>query len=127
MHMPVEGLLSASQPSSEGGDILIDSTLSTPEQRVTLLYELKHVIDDGKAAGHEAGCIDFALDVLIPSPWLRVDWLAGRRDVRALAKRYQVPITTMQYRLHMLGLLKLNRRPYVHTLRRREINHKKAA
>jgi Zn-dependent peptidase ImmA (M78 family) len=110
--MPVKGLLSASQPNSRGGDIFIDSTLPPSERRVALLHELKHVIDGGEphADSTEPLCTDFALNVLIPALWLRADWQAGCHDVRALAERYQVPVETMRYRLHMLGLLKLARR-----------------
>src|ERR1700685_4404706 len=43
--MPVKGLMGVSKPSSRGGDILIDGTLPLGERRVTLLHELKHIID----------------------------------------------------------------------------------
>lgn len=110
--MPVKGLLSASQPNSRGGDILIDSTLPLAERRVALLHELKHVIDVGKphAVSSKLLCTDFALHVLIPASWLRADWQVGGHDVRELAERYQVPVETMQHRLHMLGLRKHARR-----------------
>jgi Zn-dependent peptidase ImmA (M78 family) len=116
--MPVKGLMGVSKPSSRGGDILIDSTLPPPERRLTLLHELKHIIDGGHTARpHQAGsrsnseglCTDFALNVLIPAPWLRTDWQAGRRSVSALAERYQVPTDDMAHRLRTLGLSK--RRP----------------
>jgi Zn-dependent peptidase ImmA (M78 family) len=108
--MPVEGLLSASQPNSHGGEILIDRRLPPSERRVALLHELKHVIDGSQphAASRQPLCGDFALNVLIPAAWLRADWQAGHRDVRALAERYQVPVETMRRRLHMLGLGKDN-------------------
>ncbi len=117
-HMPVRGLLSASKPSSRGGDILIDSTLPPAERRVTLLHELKHIIDgghttrprqSGSQTGREGLCTDFALSVLIPATWIRADWWAGHRSVSALAERYQVPAEAVTHRLHALGLLK--RRP----------------
>jgi len=124
-HMPVKGLLSASKPTSRGGDILIDSTLPLTERRLTLLHELKHIIDGGHTPRHhQAGsrssseglCTDFALSLLIPAPWLRADWQAGRRNLNDLAERYQVPTEEMRHRLHMLGLLKgaplRCRRPY---------------
>jgi Zn-dependent peptidase ImmA (M78 family) len=116
--VPVKGLMGVSKPSRRGGDILIDSTLPPDERRVTLLHELKHIIDGGhttrpRQAGsqdsHEGLCTDFALSVLIPAPWLRADWLAGHRSVSALAKRYQVPAEAVAHRLHALGLSK--RRP----------------
>jgi Zn-dependent peptidase ImmA (M78 family) len=123
--MPVTGLLGVSKPSSRGGDILIDSTLPPAERRVTLLHELKHIIDGGHTARpHQAGsrssseglCTDFALSVLIPAPWLRADWQAGHRSVSALAERYQVSTGQMRHRLHTLGLLKgapaRHHRPY---------------
>ncbi len=114
-HMPVKGLLGVSKPSSRGGDILIDGTLPLPERRVTLLHELKHIIDGGHTTKpHQAGsqtggeglCTDFALSVLIPAPWLRADWQARHRNIRALAERYQVTTEGMRHRLHTLGLLK---------------------
>jgi Zn-dependent peptidase ImmA (M78 family) len=113
--MPVKGLLGVSRPDSYGGDILIDSNLPRPERRVTLMHELKHIIDGGHTAkarhadSHTASeglCTDFALSVLIPAHWLRADWQNGRRDVRDLAERYQVPTADMAHRLHTLGLLK---------------------
>lgn len=111
--MPVKGLLGASKPSGRGGDILIDSTLPLPERRVTLMHELKHIIDGGhttklRQAGSqtssEALCTDFALSVLMPGPWLRADWQAGQHDLTALADRYQVPAEAVAHRLHTLGL-----------------------
>ncbi len=113
--MPVKGLLGVSKPSSRGGDILIDSTLPPDERRVTLLHELKHIIDGGhttrprQAGSHSSSeglCTDFALSVLLPAPWLRDDWQAGHRSVSALAERYQVPVEAVAHRLHALGLLK---------------------
>ncbi len=113
--MPVKGLLGASKPSGKGGDILIDSTLPLPERRVTLMHELKHIIDGGhttklRQAGSqtssEALCTDFAMSVLMPAPWLRADWQAGNQDVGALAERYQVPTEAAVHRLHALGLVK---------------------
>ncbi len=111
--MPVKGLLGVSRPDRQGGDILIDSNLPRPERRVTLMHELKHIIDGGHTAkarhadSHTASeglCTDFALSVLIPAHWLRADWKAGRRSVSALAERYQVPVEDMAHRLHVLGL-----------------------
>jgi IrrE N-terminal-like domain len=116
--MPVKGLLGASKPGSRGGDILIDNSLPLTERRVTLMHELKHIIDGGHAtklrqAGSqtsgEALCTDFAMSALMPAPWLRADWQAGHRDLTTLAERYQVPAETVAHRLHVLGLLK--RRP----------------
>ena len=113
--LPVPGLLSASKPSSRGGDIVIDSTLPLPERRVTLLHELKHIIDGGHTTklhqrGSEALCTDFAMSVLMPAPWLRADWQAGHCNVSALAERYQVPVEAVEHRLHALGLVKRRRR-----------------
>jgi Zn-dependent peptidase ImmA (M78 family) len=102
--LPVPGLLSASKPSGRGGDIVIDSTLPLPERRVTLLHELKHIIDGNQTSG-EALCTDFALSVLMPAPWLQADWQTGQRNVSALAERYQVPVEAVEHRLHTLGLL----------------------
>jgi len=111
--MPVKGLLGASKPSGQGGDILIDSTMPVAERRVTLMHELKHIIDGGHATKlHQRGsqtsgeglCTDFAMSLLMPAPWLRADWLAGSRDVHALAERYQVPVEAVSHRLHTLGL-----------------------
>ncbi len=113
--MPVKGLLGASKPSDRGGDILIDSTLPLTERRVTLMHELKHIIDGGHTTkprqsgsqdGREGLCTDFALSVLMPAPWLRADWQAGRRSVSVLAERYQLPAEAVAHRLHALGLLK---------------------
>ncbi len=113
--VPVKGLMGVSKPSSRGGDILIDGSLPSTERRVTLLHELKHIIDGGhttrpRQAGsqssHEGLCTDFALSVLIPAPWLRADWQAGHHSVRALAERYQVPTDGIRHRLHTLGLVK---------------------
>jgi Zn-dependent peptidase ImmA (M78 family) len=113
--MPVKGLLGVSRPNSYGGDILIDINSPRTEQRVTLMHELKHIIDGGhtprpRQAGsqdsHEGLCTDFALSVLMPAPWLRADWQAGHRNVSALAERYQVPAEGVAHRLHALGLLK---------------------
>jgi IrrE N-terminal-like domain len=111
--MPVKGLLGASRPSARGGDILIDNTLPLPERRVTLMHELKHIIDGGHATKlHQRGnqtsaeglCTDFALSVLMPAAWLRADWQTGNRNVNTLAERYQVPVETVSHRLHTLGL-----------------------
>lgn len=111
--MPVKGLLGASRPNARGGDILIDATLPLPERRVTLMHELKHIIDGGHTTRlHQRGsqtsreglCTDFALSLLMPAPWLRADWQAGQRSVRALAARYQVPTEAVSHRLHILGL-----------------------
>jgi Zn-dependent peptidase ImmA (M78 family) len=116
--VPVKGLMSVSKPSRGGGDILIDSTLPADEQRVTLLHELKHIIDGGhttrprQAGSHSSSeglCTDFALSVLIPAPWLHADWQSGHRSINALAERYQVPAEAIAHRLHALGLSK--RRP----------------
>lgn len=118
--VPVKGLMGVSKPTSRGGDILIDSALPQAEQRVTLLHELKHIIDGGHTArARQAGshssseglCTDFALSVLMPASWLYADWLAGHRDVTLLAERYQVPTEAVAHRLHNLGLHKSRRRP----------------
>lgn len=117
--MPVKGLLGASKPSGRGGDILIDNALPLPERRVTLMHELKHIIDGGHTTklrqlgsqtSGEGLCTDFALSVLMPAPWLRADWQAGHRSVSALAERYQVPAEAVAHRLHALGILKRTRR-----------------
>ena len=116
--VPVKGLMGVSKPTSHGGDILIDGTLPPDERRVTLLHELKHIIDGGhttrprQAGSHSSSeglCTDFALSVLIPAPWLHADWQAGHRSISALAERYQVPAEAIARRLHTLGLSK--RRP----------------
>jgi Zn-dependent peptidase ImmA (M78 family) len=111
--MPVKGLLGASRPNAKGGDILIDNSLPLPERRVTLMHELKHIIDGGHSTKlHQRGsqtsgeglCTDFALSVLMPAPWLRADWQGGHRDVKVLAERYQVPVEAVSHRLNTLGL-----------------------
>jgi Zn-dependent peptidase ImmA (M78 family) len=113
--MPVKGLLGASKPSGRGGDILVDSTLPLAERRVTLMHELKHIIDGGHTtrlrqvgsqSSREGLCTDFAMSVLMPAPWLRADWQAGNHELAALADRYQVPAEAVERRLHVLGLLK---------------------
>lgn len=112
--MPVQGLLGASKPNLSGGVILLDCNLPLTEQRVTLLHELKHVIDGGHQTklrtaksqrGGEGLCTAFAMNVLMPPDWLRRDWLDGIRSLSALAERYQVPIEGMKHRLHGLGFL----------------------
>lgn len=117
--MPVKGLLGASRPTSRGGDILIDSTLPLPERRLTLMHELKHIIDGGhttrlRQTGSQSSieglCTDFAISVLMPAPWLRADWQAGHHDLDELAARYQVPTEAVAHRLHALGLLPRRRR-----------------
>lgn len=122
--MPVKGLMGVSKPSSRGGDILIDSTLPIAEQRVTLLHELKHIIDGGHTTrAHHAGsqssaeglCTDFAMSVLMPAAWLRADWQAGQHDPDALAERYQVPVDAVAHRLHTLGLHQHKRRHHHRT------------
>lgn len=113
--LPVPGLLSASKPNGRGGDIVIDSTLPLPERRVTLLHELKHIIDGSQTSG-EALCTAFAMSVLMPAPWLRADWQTGYRNVSALAERYQVPVEAVEDRLHALGLVRRR-------LRRRRRSH----
>jgi Zn-dependent peptidase ImmA (M78 family) len=113
--IPVGGLLSASKPSAKGGDILFDSTLPLAEQRITLLHELKHIIDGrratplhqrGRYSNGEQPCTAFAFQVLMPARWLRADWDRGRRDCAELAERYQVPVEAVAQRLHALGLVK---------------------
>lgn len=113
--IPVKGLLGASKPNNRGGDILLDSTLPIAEQRITLLHELKHIIDGGHATQlHQRGrsstgehlCTEFAFQVLMPARWLRDDWNNGQRDTTELAERYQVPVDAVQQRLHALGLAK---------------------
>jgi Zn-dependent peptidase ImmA (M78 family) len=117
--LPVPGLLSASKPNDRGGDIVIDSTPPLHERRVTLLHELKHIIDGGhitklrqlgSQTSGEALCTDFAMSVLMPAPWLRADWQTGHRNVSALAERYQVPVEAVERRLHALGLQSRTRR-----------------
>ncbi|HYM54956.1 MAG TPA: ImmA/IrrE family metallo-endopeptidase [Solirubrobacteraceae bacterium] len=112
---PVNGLMGASKPSSRGGEILIDDSLPLAERRLTLMHELKHIIDGGHTTKlHQTGsqtsreglCTDFALSLLMPAPWLRADWQAGHRNLTTLAERYQVPAETLAHRLHALGLLK---------------------
>ncbi len=119
--IPVRGLLGASKPTAKGGDILIDATLPVSEQRVTLLHELKHIIDGGHATrlhtrgrrtGGEQLCTDFAFQVLMPDAWLRNDWNNGQRNATELAERYQVPVEAVEQRLHALGLTK--HRPRAH-------------
>lgn len=114
-HTPVKGLMGASKPNSHGGDILINSTLPSAERRMTLMHELKHIIDGGHATklcqtgsqtSAEGLCTDFAMSVLMPAPWLQADWKERRRSLQALAERYQVPIEAVQQRLHALGLVK---------------------
>jgi Zn-dependent peptidase ImmA (M78 family) len=116
--LPVKGLLSASKPTANGGDILIDTTLPLAEQRVTLMHELKHIVDGGHAiqlrtlrlcASGEQLCTEFALSVLMPVAWLRADWNDGKRSSGTLAERYQVPIRAIEQRLYALGLI--NQRP----------------
>jgi Zn-dependent peptidase ImmA (M78 family) len=106
--MPIKGLLSASQPTGLGGDILIDGRLPLAERRVTLVHELKHIIDGGHGTRphHADACSRFALNVLIPVPWLRTDWQGGNHNVSALAERYQVPEDLMHDRLYELSLLR---------------------
>jgi hypothetical protein len=113
--IPVKGLLGASKPSAKGGDILIDANLPLAEQRVTLLHELKHIIDGGHATQlHTRGrrssgeqlCTEFAFQVLMPAMWLRDDWNDGIRNRAVLAERYQVPVEAVGQRLHALGLTK---------------------
>lgn len=103
-HTPASGLLSASRPSREGGDILLDATAPHAEQRVALMHELKHVIDGANNDGCDGLCADFAISVLIPAEWLRADWHARQRSPTALAERYQVPEEMIENRLHSLGL-----------------------
>jgi Zn-dependent peptidase ImmA (M78 family) len=121
--IPVKGLLGASKPSAKGGDILINATLPMPEQRITVLHELKHIIDGGHTTRlHQRGrsstgeqlCTDFALSVLMPASWLRNDWKSGQRDTAVLAERYQVPIEAVAQRLHDLGLVKRHSRRIRH-------------
>ncbi len=118
--MPVKGVLGVSRPNGRGGEILIDTGLPLPERRVTLMHELKHIIDGGhttrlrQAGGSQSSteglCTDFALSLLMPGPWLRTDWQTGHRDLARLAERYQVPTDAVAHRLHDLGLLKSRRR-----------------
>lgn len=105
--MPVEGLLSASQPTEQGGQILIDGALPRAEQRLTLLHELKHIIDNGHHATlprTQGVCADFAMNALTPATWLHADWQNGRQSPHELAEHYQVPVEAMERRLHDLGL-----------------------
>lgn len=107
--MPVDGLLSASQTTRRGGEILIDASLPRAEQRLALLHELKHIIDSGDQAepqtgAHQGTCTDFATNVLMPVDWLHADWQAGHQSTHQLAERYNVPIEAMERRLHNLEL-----------------------
>ena len=121
--VPVKGLLGASKPTAQGGDILIDGSLPLAEQRVTLLHELKHIIDGGHAtrlhqrsrgASGEQLCTAFAISVLMPGAWLRADWQNGNRSTARLAERYMVPVEAVEQRLQALGLVRRSPRPVPH-------------
>lgn len=110
----VAQLLSASQATASGGDILVDGALPRTEQRLALFHELKHIIDGGHttSAPREPGsavCAEFALAVLMPAAWVHADWKSGERDPIALAERYDVPIEAVEQRLCSLRLI--TRRP----------------
>lgn len=104
-----------------GWEIVLDADEPLTRQRVTLLHELKHVLDEpsmpwlypaattGEAVARiERTCTYFAVCVLMPASWLLRDWLHGHRDVRRLACRYQVSAQAMHARLAELGLLAPN-------------------
>lgn len=117
---PVKGLRGSAQPNARGGDILIDSTIPLVEQRVTLLHELKHIIDGDRAGMfREYGqpsdvqqlCTEFALLALMPAAWVLGDWYGGIQSPAELARRYEVPVQAVEDRLHALGLTRRRSQP----------------
>lgn len=87
-------------------------------QRFSLAHELKHLIDhpvegtvyrDGRfgSAAHQAekAADYFAACVLMPKTWIkRCFYDEGFHDPLVLARRFQVSVAAMRYRLDQLGL-----------------------
>jgi len=101
-----------------GWIIVLRSEEAKVRQRFSLAHELRHLLDDPfidrlypASRGYssferaERVCDYFAGCLLMPKRLLRADWVDGRQDVAALARRYDVSRAAMTVRLSQLGLL----------------------
>jgi Zn-dependent peptidase ImmA (M78 family) len=92
-------------------------------QRFSLAHEFKHVIDHpfiswlypslpGFATPErtEQICDYFAACLLMPRPWLKQQYYSGEKNLRALARRFQVSHMAMHVRLQQIGLITPPRR-----------------
>jgi len=101
-----------------GWIIVLRSDEAKVRQRFSLAHELRHLLDDPfidrlypASGGYtsferaERVCDYFAGCLLMPKRLLRADWVDGRQDIAALARRYDVSRAAMTVRLSQLGLL----------------------
>lgn len=101
-----------------GWIIVLRSEEAKVRQRFSLAHELRHLLDDPyidrlypPTSGYtsferaERICDYFAGCLLMPKRLLRADWVDGRQDIGALARRYEVSRAAMIVRLSQLGLL----------------------
>jgi len=101
-----------------GWIIVLRSEEAKVRQRFSLAHELRHLLDDpfidrlypatGGYSSFERAervCDYFAGCLLMPKRLLRADWVDGRQDIAALARRYDVSRAAMTVRLSQLGLL----------------------
>ncbi|HEX8073927.1 MAG TPA: ImmA/IrrE family metallo-endopeptidase [Thermoleophilaceae bacterium] len=103
-----------------GGEwcIVVNSGDTWGRQRFSLAHELKHLLDhpfqrtiyrDGRfGSAHwqaERAADYFAACLLMPKAWVkRLFYDEGLRDEFVLARRFQVSVQAMRYRLDQLGL-----------------------
>lgn len=97
--------------------ILINREDTWGRQRFSLAHEFKHAIDwpaadalyrDGYYTAHfqaERAADGFAASLLMPKPWIkRAFYDDGIRDEYALARRFQVSVASMRWRIDELRL-----------------------
>lgn len=97
--------------------ILVNRNHTWGRQRFSLAHELKHVLDwskaeivyqDGYRSSYyqaERAADAFAAALLMPKAWVkRAFYDEGVRDEYALARRFQVSVASMRWRVDELGL-----------------------
>ena len=97
--------------------ILVNRNHTWGRQRFSLAHEFKHLLDwpkadalyrDGYRSAHfqgERAADAFAAAVLMPKPWIkRAFYDEGVRDEYELARRFQVSVASMRWRIDELRL-----------------------
>jgi Zn-dependent peptidase ImmA (M78 family) len=99
--------------------IVVNGSESTGTQRIAIGHELKHILDAPFSdflypAQHgfsthdrwEEICDYFAVSLFMPSQWVKKVFVdEGVRDLTRIARRFDVPVRSMQLRLASLGLV----------------------